>query len=739
MDDLKVAWTVHPDFERMLAEVFQDDAIEGIKELVANGFDADATRFDITYDPRRNLFIAQDNGSGMGVFELEHGFYKSGDSLTKKAGKTKHGRIPMGNYGIGTIVMQYLAKKYLLETWRNGKKLAIEEVFTEGVMPRRALDVSQEACDPTLHGTAITINPVRFQTSQVSLEQLTRRLALGINVNNRLDGEDCFEIFVNQKKVGLKNPDPALIFTVNKHDPLIGQVHGTVRFYDCRPPFRGVIVRVNGRQVGSEDSFNAIMPPSMNGRVYADISVDHMASKISFSRARFQQDSPHYQRLVKILDAVFKSDLRGEVDGYVKDKILKRGKVAVQSALSSAATQLSRVPISNQGHDADSPREAAMAVQDQESEGGKEYTLDGLLEAGAAQSQKLVLTSEKTGGFGDVDLNGKVVSVNISHPFFTLPGSHQERAINIKMLYALSQISGQQRFGNSMPGYAKEVNERDEAIFRLSQQVFSGQPKLIDALMERGRVYSKRGISPERMYLQGELSAESPVDRIWLIKLREAGLLKPTLVGAGEERYYGANVILALERLKGGSPAFSLVKECLDQSGREISSAARSFAMHKVDEQIATLKTPLPYVVNISLTEHPLYVVKPGQNNNFKEAYRTGHIRARHEVPEKYRKLEHIVSTPAARNPAIGVEGSRSREFSEDMANDMRHPGLSNQQLRSASVYTPLGGYEPGEILYHKGFGYGRVTESSGRRCNVRFKGATITLSQNNERSLSSH
>ena len=72
MADIQVEWAPHADFERMLAEVFQDDPVEGIKELVANGFDADATRFDLWYYPDKGVLIAKDNGNGMGVNELRN-------------------------------------------------------------------------------------------------------------------------------------------------------------------------------------------------------------------------------------------------------------------------------------------------------------------------------------------------------------------------------------------------------------------------------------------------------------------------------------------------------------------------------------------------------------------------------------------------------------------------------------------------------------------------------------------
>ena len=66
MTKLEVEWKAHEDFERMLAQVFQDDPIEGMKELAANAFDADATRLELLYRPTSKVLIVQDNGTGMG-------------------------------------------------------------------------------------------------------------------------------------------------------------------------------------------------------------------------------------------------------------------------------------------------------------------------------------------------------------------------------------------------------------------------------------------------------------------------------------------------------------------------------------------------------------------------------------------------------------------------------------------------------------------------------------------------
>jgi len=740
MGKLQVEWTAHADFERMLAEVFQDDPIEGIKELVANGFDADASRFDIKYDSKSGLLVAKDNGLGMGVYELRQGFYKSGDSLTRKAEKTKRGRNPMGSYGIGTIVMQYLARRYTLETWRDGQKLTVEEQFEEGKRPRKIVKAVPEVCDPNLHGTTITIDQIRFSPDDLSLEQLTRRLVLGINVESRLESGDRFEMYVNGEKVGLKNPQPAMVFALNKLDDLIGHVHGKVNFYHSVPPYRGVLVRVNGRQVGSEEYFDDIIDFKMRGRIYADIDVDMMSSRISFSRARFQEDSPHFKRLIQVLNEAFKS-FKGDVERYTQEKMMVRSQSAVETALSGAVAQLEQYPVVktvpapsaknklNMGY-LNLPRSKSLSSEI-ESEGARDLG-DILQSAYTTGGRKVVLVADNTKNFGSIDHTSQVISLNINHPYFFVPGAYPEKSLQVKILYALSHVLGLDKLDSELQTrMSKAISTRDEAIWRLTQQVFSGQPRLLDALLMKKSKYSKKGVSPDRMYTSVELGQESPIDKVWLNKFQQAGILRPTIVTDNEDRYYGANVLLALARLKGCTPAFQLVREYAAAEKTDVTRQRHDQMVQNIDESIARVKTPISYVFNISVTNSSLYIVMSGYEKKFIELYKAGHIIARHVIPPELAGLEKAVTAEPPKNSAVGIKGTQSWSFMQFASKETRHPGLSKGELAKATAYNTLGNYSKGDIILHEGFGFGRIIDVQGKTCDVQFKGEKVRLAHN--------
>lgn len=739
MSQLQVQWTAHADFERMLAEVFQDDPVEGIKELAANSFDADASRVDFTYHP--GVLIAKDNGIGMGVYELRHGFYKSGDSLTRRAGKTKRGRIPMGNYGIGTIVMQFLAKGYKLETWRDGQKLIVEETFPEGKRPQKVLKAIPEVCNADMHGTTITIEPTRFSSEEVTIDQLIRRLALGVNVQSRLESGDRFEMYVNGEMVKLKNPNPALAFSLSKYDPMVGQVNGKVSFYNTIPPFNGIVLRVNGRQVGTENFFDDMLPIYMRGRIYADVDVDLMASRISFSRARFQEDTPHFRKLVSILEEYFKS-IRPEVEAYLKQSSLDRGRSALESTLSQTSEMLRSLPdevtsFSKTIQHGKTRRRRAVTRGNRGNSKGADVNLGELILAtDIKEGFRMVLVSDKSTGFGMIDANSGAMYLNVSHPYFTLPGKHQAKSLQIQILYALSEILGAHKLGpKASKKYAAALQARNQEIVRLAQEVFAGLPRLEEALMTNRDKYSKRGINPERLYTANELRRDSPIDKYWLGRFEQAGLLRPSLIsGEGAERYSGANIILAMERMKGGTPAFYIVKSLLSQEQPfELSYASQTISklVGEIDQDLSRMTARLPYVFNIGVTNFPLFVVMSGYEEKFRAFYEGGYTAPGREIPAEFLTLDAKVDAESTKNPAVGAKGTESWDFMQMVSKANRHPSISVDQAAHARRYNSMDSYHSGQIVFHEAFGFGMVSDFRDKEFSVKFKGQNVSLAHN--------
>ena len=74
---------------------------KAIGELVANAYDADATRVRITYED--DLIAVKDNGTGMTRKEVDESYLRLGRNRRAEGETTSRGRPVIGNKGIGKL------------------------------------------------------------------------------------------------------------------------------------------------------------------------------------------------------------------------------------------------------------------------------------------------------------------------------------------------------------------------------------------------------------------------------------------------------------------------------------------------------------------------------------------------------------------------------------------------------------------------------------------------------------
>ena len=152
-----------------------------IIEMIANAYDAGATLVDIEWpQDREQPFSVTDNGTGMTPEELEKRWttfnYKraenQGTTVVFPPGtpKTLH-RIAFGHSGKGRYAPFCFANSYTVETEKEGKRLKIKVVLTNGGdRPFRLLDPETAASNG--HGTRISGIVERNLMRAESLRQL---------------------------------------------------------------------------------------------------------------------------------------------------------------------------------------------------------------------------------------------------------------------------------------------------------------------------------------------------------------------------------------------------------------------------------------------------------------------------------------------------------------------------------------------------------------------------------------
>lgn len=92
-----------------------------VTEIVANAWDADATRVDIQIT--ESTILVTDNGHGMGARELQGRFLKVGYARREQPGgdrSPKYGRPVMGRKGIGKLAMFSLANRIEIRSKMDG-------------------------------------------------------------------------------------------------------------------------------------------------------------------------------------------------------------------------------------------------------------------------------------------------------------------------------------------------------------------------------------------------------------------------------------------------------------------------------------------------------------------------------------------------------------------------------------------------------------------------------------------
>jgi hypothetical protein len=87
-----------------------------LAELIKNGYDADAQKITIEFDPDQDRIVVSDFGHGMDVSEFKAFWMRIG-STHKKGRTSRHlGRLMTGSKGIGRLAVQFLASKLTVYT-----------------------------------------------------------------------------------------------------------------------------------------------------------------------------------------------------------------------------------------------------------------------------------------------------------------------------------------------------------------------------------------------------------------------------------------------------------------------------------------------------------------------------------------------------------------------------------------------------------------------------------------------
>lgn len=185
---------------RTLGNIVQDSSV-AITELVANAWDAGASKVEITIpDEKQGKLIVEDDGSGMTPKQFKERWMKLGYNRSKRQGndaefppgRESWKRSAYGRNGVGRHGMICFADEYKVETRRDGTRSTFDVQTISGPAPFK---IASEATDrEDGHGTRLSAIVSRSHPDPERLIDI---------LSNRFLHDPQFRVLVNKKEVDL--------------------------------------------------------------------------------------------------------------------------------------------------------------------------------------------------------------------------------------------------------------------------------------------------------------------------------------------------------------------------------------------------------------------------------------------------------------------------------------------------------------------------------------------------------
>jgi HSP90 family molecular chaperone len=207
-----VKFTVEPRLLDHFGIAMYNTVPKAIAELCANGYDADASRVDITY--KNDAISILDNGAGMSEGDVQEHYLRLGRDRREDENEggetTPTGRPIIGNKGIGKLAGFGIAQTMIVRTWRDGIETTItldREELEEAVdLESFEIKAQTKKVRKRSGGTDVTLSGLLEDINLIEEEKLRAYLA------RHLPSRSGWAIFVTVRSRALKT-SPALATT----------------------------------------------------------------------------------------------------------------------------------------------------------------------------------------------------------------------------------------------------------------------------------------------------------------------------------------------------------------------------------------------------------------------------------------------------------------------------------------------------------------------------------------------
>lgn len=287
----KIKVTVDKSHLFTLGEKMYRESIEFVRELVNNGYDADATEVLVLIGDDK--IEVSDNGAGMNERGLEQFFTIGSEEKRTHNISPRFGRKRIGQFGIGKFSALALADEFVVETVKGKHKYTV--VFNRASWKSDSnwdLPIRKEAASVLdKEGTRIILNHL---TKKVSPSEAEKYLKESVPLRAKK-----FSVYLNNKKISAKTV-PGRIISINiktMHGPLEGEIVVALDARDVDEP--GVECRV--KQVLIKRDLFGLERRFHQGvnKITGSVNADFLP--LISSRSDFVRDSAEYKLFYQLM------------------------------------------------------------------------------------------------------------------------------------------------------------------------------------------------------------------------------------------------------------------------------------------------------------------------------------------------------------------------------------------------------------------------------------------------------
>jgi len=239
-------------------ELISDESV-AVVELVKNAYDADATQVSVSFGEHSpnspGSLLIQDDGRGMTLDTVLHGWLEPGTVMKKHTERSPRGRVYQGAKGVGRFAAARLAENLLMETHPVGEPDSVIVLLEwgkfddESYLDEVLLEYEQSVLVEPWHGTRLTLESLRRVWTEDDYKKLHDRLSRLISP---------FEEDHSDFRIHLDIPDhPELTGQVEPHEITRKPRYQLLGVLDESGKFSGVIQYFDGKTLTEMKSYQA--------------------------------------------------------------------------------------------------------------------------------------------------------------------------------------------------------------------------------------------------------------------------------------------------------------------------------------------------------------------------------------------------------------------------------------------------------------------------------------------------